>query len=275
VAALGNLGRAGVITQDLGFVPLPNTTYTLTVYVGQRADYAFGTYAAELLVGTTSVASDTTHRPGPGTFVLDTVIYNSGSSPGTGHLSIRLTGSGGGQADFAQVALTATSVGPVTKILPQLAFGGGWYTALYFTNISGTPVSFTVNSIGNDGNGLSVPAVGGSSAPVNLAARGTALIEIPDNGPLVQGYVSAGLTHRRHRVRRLPPKPAPGQCSRGRGAAIGDHGHDQHHNLRRYELRHGRCGVNLAAVNNTITATARDNNGNTLGHGHDPAGAQR
>src|ERR1039457_1538434 len=110
VAALGDAASAAVIIQDLGFAPLANTTYTLTVWVGQRTDAPLIAYAAELLVGMTSVASDNTLRPAAGTFALDTVTYKSGSSPGTGHLFIRLSGGGGGQADFDKVALSASSV---------------------------------------------------------------------------------------------------------------------------------------------------------------------
>jgi hypothetical protein len=184
---LGNEIGTGVIIQDLGFVPMPNTRYTLTVYVGNRADYALNGYGVELLVGTTSVASDTTLMPAPGTFALDSVVYNSGNSPGPGDLMIRLTGHGAGQANFAQVALTATPRGSTPQILSQLAFRGGWYTALHFTNISNTSVSFTVNFIGDDGTPLTVPAVGGSSVPVNLAARATAVIQALNAGSLVQG----------------------------------------------------------------------------------------
>jgi hypothetical protein len=81
----------------------------LTVSVGQRADFPLTAYTVELLVGTKSVASDTTLRPAAPTFALDTVTYNSGSSPGAGHLFVRLSGSGGGQADFDRVALNASS----------------------------------------------------------------------------------------------------------------------------------------------------------------------
>jgi hypothetical protein len=84
---------------------------------------------------------------------------------------------------------TTTSV----KILPQFAFGGGWYSALYFTTTGAGAASFPVSFIGNDGNPLIVPAVGGSTAIVNLAARGTAIIEAPNVGDLTQGYASAAL----------------------------------------------------------------------------------
>src|SRR5262249_33593791 len=77
-----------------------------------------------------------------------------------------------------------------TRILPQFAFGSGWYSALYFTMTGSGPASFPVNFVGNDGSALNVPAVGGSVAIVNLAAHGTVIIEAPNAGDLVQGYVS-------------------------------------------------------------------------------------
>ena len=75
-------------------------------------------------------------------------------------------------------------------MLPQFAFGGGWYSALYFTNLTGSPVSFPVNFVGDAGAPLNVPALGGSTTNVNLAAHGTALIEAPNVGSLVQGYAA-------------------------------------------------------------------------------------
>jgi len=83
--------------------------------------------------------------------------------------------------------------GDVPQILPQFAFGGGWYSALYFTNTSSSSVSFPVSFVGDDGRSLSVPSVGGSSTTVSLAPRGTAVIEAPNSGPLNQGYVSMPL----------------------------------------------------------------------------------
>jgi hypothetical protein len=274
VAAIGGPG-VGIITQDLGFTPLPNTTYTLSVYVGQRADYPLIAYTVELLMGTTSVASDTTLRPAAGTFALDTVTYNSGSSPGSGHLIIRLTGSGGGQADFAQVALNAQLTSPAiaAQILPQLAFGGGWYTALYFTNIASTPVSFTVSFIGDDGNPLTVPSLGGSSVTVNLAARGTALTEIPNVGPLVQGYVSAALPTGvtgygvfRQSVPGVNDQEAVVPLS-GTTATTSTLLFDD----TKYVT--GLAVVNLASVSTTISVLARDNQGNTIGTSSVPLAA--
>ena len=44
-------------------------------------------------------------------------------------------------------------------VLPQFAFGGGWYSALYFSNTGTSPASFTVNFINDSGLPLIVPSV--------------------------------------------------------------------------------------------------------------------
>ncbi|HUO28864.1 MAG TPA: hypothetical protein VMU80_06595 [Bryobacteraceae bacterium] len=86
---------------------------------------------------------------------------------------------------------TAHTAAPAaSSVLPQFAFGGGWYSALYFTNLTGSAVSFPVNFVDDTGAPLNVPALGGSTTNVDLAARGTALIEAPNVGSLVQGYAS-------------------------------------------------------------------------------------
>ena len=94
--------------------------------------------------------------------------------------------------------IDAVSVDPVpipnfTHILPQLVFGGGWYSALYFTNTTSGPVSFGINFVSDNGSPLFVPSVGGSWAAVNLAPRGTTVIEALNSGPLTQGYATASL----------------------------------------------------------------------------------
>jgi len=81
----------------------------------------------------------------------------------------------------------------VSKVLPQLAFGGGWYTAAYFTNTTAGQVSFEASFAGGDGTPLNVPSVGGSSTNLNIAPHGTAIIEAPNVGQLTQGYISVSL----------------------------------------------------------------------------------
>jgi hypothetical protein len=102
---------------------------------------------------------------------------------------------GGPQAQTLKVrGITYSAAPPVTAmVLPQFVFGGGWYSALYFSNTTGSPVSFQVNFIADDGSSMVVPAAGGASATVNLAPRATSIIEAPNSGPLTEGYVSVAL----------------------------------------------------------------------------------
>jgi hypothetical protein len=99
-------------------------------------------------------------------------------------------------ASFTGVAIggLAAITPPVSpQILSQFAFGGGWYSALYFTNASPAPVSFTVNFTADNGAPLNVPSIGGPSTTVTLAPHATAILEAPNAGNLIQGYVTASL----------------------------------------------------------------------------------
>ena len=81
-----------------------------------------------------------------------------------------------------------TSPNPGPTVLPQFVFGGGWYSALYFTNLTSSFVSFSVNFLSDAGTPLAIPSLGGSSSTVNLPPNGTAIIEAPDTGSLTEGY---------------------------------------------------------------------------------------
>ena len=81
----------------------------------------------------------------------------------------------------------------LTEVLPQFAFGGGWYSALYLTNTSNSAVSVPVSFLSDSGGPLIVQSVGGSFTTVSLGARATAVIEAPNVGALSQGYVVVGL----------------------------------------------------------------------------------
>jgi hypothetical protein len=260
----------GTITQGVGTVAA-NTTYTLQVDLGFRKDGNDSLGAVALLVGSTPIQA-TGVAPTIGNWSTFTATYSSVATDIGKTLTIQLTATGT-QSNFDNVRLTASPGVPTTQILPQLAFGGGWYTAVYFTNTTTAPVSFTVRFAGNDGNLLTVPALGGSSITVNLAARGTALIEAPNVGPLVQGYVSvalpAGVTGYgifRQSVAGVSDQEAVVPLS-GNTATTSTVLFDD----TKYVT--GVAVVNLASVNNTITATARDNNGNTIGVGMFPLGA--
>ncbi len=98
----------------------------------------------------------------------------------------------GPQAQLLRARSIRLTSGSATKrVLPQFVFGGGWYSAVYFANASDQPASVDVQFIGDDGKPMAVPAVGSSSTTLNLAARGTAILEAPNSGPLTQGYAVA------------------------------------------------------------------------------------
>ncbi len=88
--------------------------------------------------------------------------------------------------------LSGTLVTEPGNILPQFAFGGGWYSALYFTNLRNTPVGFLVSFVSDSGAPLAVPSVG-TSTQVILGPRGSTVIEAPNSGDLQEGYAHFAL----------------------------------------------------------------------------------
>ncbi len=153
-----------------------------------------------------------------------------------------------------------------TKILPQLAFGGGWYSALYFANTGSTAVSFPVNFVANDGVPLNVPAAGASSVMVSLASHGTGIIEAPNVGPLNQGYVSlslpAGVTgygiFRQSTPGRADQEavvPLSGGASTGSTLIWDD-----------TNFTTAVAIVNPSSLNTTVTILVRDESGATIGN---------
>lgn len=86
--------------------------------------------------------------------------------------------------------------GGTPTVLPHFVMGGGWYSALYFTNTTTSPVNLQVSFFGDDGQPILVPRPGTTPAAVhqlNLSVRGSARIETPNTGPLRQGWALADL----------------------------------------------------------------------------------
>jgi hypothetical protein len=95
-------------------------------------------------------------------------------------------------------AVTAGSTGAATttKVLPQFVFGsqagaGAWYSAIYLHNLNNGAVTVPVSFFAADGSPLTVPGMGAATTTVNLAGRGTAIVEAPNVGPLTQGWAKA------------------------------------------------------------------------------------
>jgi hypothetical protein len=184
----------------------------------------------------------------------------------TGQITPHSSITGGTNSVTGLAPLSTSSDLSVTRVLPQLAFGGGWYTALYFTNITASPLTFTLNFIGDDGSPLAIPSLGGSSVTKTLAARATTLIEAPNVGSsLITGYVSAA----------IPPGVVGYGVFRQSVAGFNDQeavvplsGITATTSTMAFDETHYATGVavvNFSSISATITATARDNQGNTLG----------
>jgi len=160
VAALGDGAGIGVVVQTLGITLQPNATYTLTFSVGSRTDYPFAGYSVELLAGSTTVASDSSLAPPPGTFATGRIVYSStNTNPLLGQsLAIRLTGNLPGQADFDQISLDLTQT-TISSSASQIASGAGWKTTLTIVNVSQGPNSLNVSFRADDGSPLILPLV--------------------------------------------------------------------------------------------------------------------
>jgi hypothetical protein len=150
-------------------------------------------------------------------------------------------------------------------LLPQFAFGGGWYSALYFSNTGISPVSFAVNFISDGGAPLTIPSVGSSTVVVNLGAGGTAVLEAPNSGTLSQGYVSMSLPSGvaaygvfRQSLPGLPDQEAVvplSSASSTRSTLIWDE----------TNVTTAVAIVNPSAVAATVAVTVWDDNGNLVG----------
>ena len=113
--------------------------------------------------------------------------------------AISILGLRAGTEAFTSIPVTqrvGTGASSSSVALPQIAFGGGWYAALYFSNTTSSAVSIQVNFVGGNGGPLSVPILGtgsASSRTIGLNPGATAVLELPNTGDLVQGWAEAML----------------------------------------------------------------------------------
>ena len=107
--------NGGELTQEVG-VLLANTTYTLTVYVGNRLDKLTTDYSFGLATGPTTLAYWSNNGLiTPGTFAPETISFTTGSNV-TGDLTIFLADAGP-QADFGDVSLNAVATPEPSSLL--------------------------------------------------------------------------------------------------------------------------------------------------------------
>ena len=102
----------------------------------------------------------------------------------------------GGLAALAGAGSTyAQSSGiTVAYALPQMAYGGGWNTTLYFANTSANAATVTLKFFDQQGSPMQVP-IGGAAArdthTLDLNPRASGMAEVQNTGELKQGWVEA------------------------------------------------------------------------------------
>jgi len=187
-------------------LPPPNVSGTWTITLGSGNSNAPSVYTGALEQSGTSLT-------GFGSFASSgspcaNQVYITGSVAFGGSITLNVAVNGQTQTLSGSVASGAmTANGNYTsasggclagaastwnavraqQVLPQFAFGGGWYSALYFTNEGSDAAAFVVNFVDDTGNPLTVPAVSGTSTVVSIPSNGSAIVEAPNVGSLVQG----------------------------------------------------------------------------------------
>ena len=150
------------------------------------------------------------------------------------------------------------------SVLPQFVFGGGWYSALYFSNGTSTTVSFLVTFTADNGTPMAVPGIGNSKL-ITLAPLGSAMVEAPNVGTLVQGYASVSLPAgvSGYGVFRQSVAGKPDQ-----EAVVGLNPANSTSNILTWDDTNFTTSVamvNSSSVATTVTITVWDSNGNLLG----------
>lgn len=229
-----------------------------------------------------------------GTFAIPTsvVIPQAGGSATSGG-SLTVTGGTGrfegARGLFAPLSGTGSATGLTSAnfglngngsmtvrqyVLPQFVSGGGWYTALYFSNSKTSPETVRVDFVADNGTPLNVPALNGTSAIVTIPAGGSARIEATNTGDLVQGYAAVNLPEgvTGYGVFRQSVAGTPDQEAVVPLANAGSTSASLTFDDTNFTTAAGI--VNPSSVATTVTVTARSANGGSLGSATIPLAAK-
>ncbi|MBE0657524.1 MAG: hypothetical protein IH602_07520 [Bryobacteraceae bacterium] len=210
----------------------PGQTYKIRVILSDAAAQIWGfeltaRQGAENLDKSGNLTIDDSARthfsPGsaPGEYVTHTSAGTSSTGSGTNSWEVNWTapaagagpvtffaagnaGNGNGNPTGDSIYTTSLTIaegsaGEVTGksyVLPQLAYGGGWYTALYFSNTTDAELPIRVKFYSKEGASLSVPIVGlgpVSDQTISIPGKGTVILEAPNSGILQEGWAEATL----------------------------------------------------------------------------------
>lgn len=117
----------GTLSQDLGVALTPNTTYTLSVYVGSRSDvttpsnYEFGLETGSTILASSGWVSNSLLVP-TGTFQQESITFSVGPTVSPNQMLTIFLGDQGPQADFGEVSLSTVST-PEPSSLLMLGIG--------------------------------------------------------------------------------------------------------------------------------------------------------
>lgn len=133
-------------------------------------------------------------------------VYWTAPSASVGSVTFYAAGNAAnnnGQPTGDHIYTTSLSIAPTSvagatpnMAMPQLAYGGGWYTAVYLTNTGASGATATLDFVDPAGAPLAVALAGGTvttSQVVSLPAGGSTLVEMPDQGAATQGSILLNL----------------------------------------------------------------------------------
>ncbi|MBZ5632177.1 MAG: LamG domain-containing protein [Acidobacteriia bacterium] len=150
--------------------------------------YLDGNYLAAPIVAADAIGSSS---------ILNSAPLTIGAAPdGTQQFEGNISGAAvfGVALTPAQLRQLADDAASANAILGQFVFGGGWYSAVYFSNAGLNEVSFPASFTGDSGIPLNIPSIGASSKAITLPPGGSAVIEALNVGSQIQqGYVSVVL----------------------------------------------------------------------------------
>lgn len=122
------------------------------------------------------------------------MVYTGATHPDRSLLTLTKTSDGYAASINTIVTIagtTTTAVEGTRYAAPHISYGGGWYTALYLTNLNTASSAVSVAMYGESGSAVSLPS--GASSTMTLAPNSTTIIELPNSGNLTNAWIDLTL----------------------------------------------------------------------------------